>query len=94
MHGSEFKRKFCKMIEATEHPLAPIILQYAYSNIGHLATLLAAPGSTKVETEQLTERFLRDFSDDQLEALSARPAFIIALCSLLAASIESYRDTL
>lgn len=90
---SEFKRKFAAAIEATNHPLAPIILQDAHSAISHLATMLAVE-PLKEETDSIINSLLSSWPDEQLDILASQPQFIIALSTLLVGAIESYRDNL
>jgi len=90
MSEAEFvKRAWPKLIEATDHPLAPIILQDAHNSVSRLGPLMAS--QTDFETVQkLIESLLAHFTEADLEEVCHTPAFVMALSGMLQSAIEAY----
>lgn len=82
------KENFIKAIEATGHPLAPIILQELYAACNKLGPVLVSSAKCE-ETQAHAERLLKNYpmtNDDY----ARDPNFILALSSLLANSLVEY----
>lgn len=86
---STINHKFVAVIEATENPMAPIILQEAYSGVSKTGKLFASI-SNKEMVATITERLLKDFPDKEIDKLCSTPEFIMSLCGLLSQSLLSY----
>lgn len=83
----DIKKATIKLMEATENPLAAIIVQDAHSRATALARILV-PLAKKEDVDSFCEELLTMFPKD--DAYASDPAFIIALCSLLASAITEY----
>lgn len=86
---TSINHKFTKAIEATNNPLAPIILQEAYGRANQVGAMLSCVAS-KAEVQSIADRLLKDYSDVEIDKLCATPEFIIALCGLLTNALLAY----
>lgn len=87
------KQKFINVIKTTNNPLAPIILQEAYSSIGQLGKMLST-ASNQATVTTITDRLLRDFPDQEINDLCSTPEFLMSLSGLLAQALLSYSRSL
>lgn len=87
----DIKKAWAKLIEQSENPLMPLILQEAYGKVDKLGQAMAAKASrAKVSEywEKLTSAWPEE--DDELEEISGDPEFIIALAGMLCESLREY----
>lgn len=86
---SGIKERVVHLIEITQNPMAPIHLQELYiacMRVGQMLTVL----TDRATATELQNRLLLDFSNEELNELSSKPEFIIALSACLVASIEGF----
>lgn len=87
---TDIRKLMTSAIERTENPVAPIIMQEAYSAVNKLAKLMTPIAESQAEVEIYSERLLREFSDAELNKIGGDPAFVIALCALLTQSLIEF----
>jgi len=91
----DMRRKFAAAIEATQDPLAPIVLNQLYSSTERVGRMFASnDGVNKEEVLQYTARLLKNFPDRKIDKISATPEFIIALCGMLSSALIGYGNKL
>jgi hypothetical protein len=91
----DIKKAWAALIERTEHPLAPIIVQEAYTNTDRLGRMLgSSPNTDKNKARAYMEKLLSNWTDEELNRICSEPEFVAALASMLCDSIKSYtRET-
>ena len=85
--GFNVKTAIVRLIERTNNPFAPVILQETHNNANRLADMLR-PEADQAKAEAYLERLLAHFEDD--EEFSSDPAFILCVCGMLMEAIVTY----
>lgn len=89
----KFKQRFIALIERTDNPLAPLIIQAAHNANERLGPLLA-PLADREATKALTSKMMSSWSDEEMNALSTKPELVIALASMLNTAIAGWVSAL
>lgn len=79
---------FIGLIEKTNDPTAPVIINKVFENCERLAKMLV-PFGNNAEVQKMTDKLLQAFSKTD-DSFAHDPNFIIALCALLVQSIIEY----
>jgi hypothetical protein len=83
MNAKEYKDFVIKLCEKTNNPLAPIILHKFENDVEKMASLVLVPLCKEDKTNTLSERLLKDFSNEELKTVSSDPNFLLALLAIV-----------
>lgn len=85
----EMRESIARVILHHQDPMAPIILQNVHSAIEMLGPLLAGE-TTPQRVDEIQQLLFKHWSDDEMNELSKRPEFALALASALSTAIARY----
>lgn len=77
-------------IEVTGDPVAPLILQEAYTALNRLGKLMPQAGAKPEKVEALTSSLLDAWSESEIEEIASTPDFIMSVAAILSISLKSW----
>lgn len=89
----DIKRAWANAIQITGNPLAPVLMQEAYSRTEQLGELLV-PCADRDKAAEYLKRLTIDFTDEEFNKIAGEPEFIIALASMLSTSLVKLGSSL
>ena len=91
--GFNIKKAWANAIEKTGNPLAPVLLQEAFGRVEQIGTMLA-PICDQQKVEVYSQRLMGSWTDEELNAITAEPEFIMALAGMLSESLIRFGSKL
>jgi hypothetical protein len=79
------------LIRHSKDPMLPFVMQNAYSGVERLGQTLA-PLSNAKKVEEVSERLMASWTEDEIDSLAKKPEFVEALAGMLAEALITYAN--
>lgn len=80
-------RRIALLIERTQNPIAPIIVDKAYAAVNALGELCASIEPDKAKHEEMLDKLTSAWPEAELDHILNSPQAVCALCAMLAESL-------